>query len=113
MNAGALPGALTGAITPRLKLGPGLPSVPRLQPSYVRSAKLSDRMTAVADTGRMLAGKSINVYLSNGVAMIQGTVHSDNDRNMLAQVLSMEPEVIYIDNRLAPETAGNQARPSK
>jgi hypothetical protein len=75
--------------------------------SFSRSPELSDRLTMLARTRGMLVGKGINVYLSNNIALIQGTVRTPTDSAALASVLGLEPEVEHIDNRLSVGAMGN------
>jgi hypothetical protein len=75
--------------------------------SFSRSPELSDRLTMIARTRGMLVGKGINVYISNDVAVVQGTVRSPADSAALASVLGLEPDVEHIDNRLSVAAAGN------
>lgn len=86
---------------------------PRLTPSRTapgtRSADLSDRLTRIARDKGMLGEGRLNVSLYGSVAVIEGAVRTPGDRNALANVLSLEPRVQRIDNRLY--TAGsNTAR---
>ncbi len=73
---------------------------------YSLSPELSDRLTSIARTRGMLVGKGINVYLGDNVALLQGTARTPNDRNTLANVLSLEPGVGHIDNRLLVRANG-------
>jgi hypothetical protein len=83
---------------------------PRGVQSYTRSEGLSDLLTRIARSKGIIASQAINVYLSNNVALIQGTVHTPQDRVLLANVLNLEPEVSQVDNRLAVEGAGTTAQ---
>ena len=76
----------------------------RPQP-YSFSPDLSDRITSIARARGMLASQGISVYLSNDIALLQGTVRTPSDRDTLASVLSLEPDVYRIDNRLEVGTA--------
>jgi hypothetical protein len=78
----------------------------RRQP-FSRSPELSDRLTGIARSRGMLVGKGINVYVSNDVALVQGTVRTSADSAALASVLGLEPDVEHIDNRLSVAAAGN------
>jgi hypothetical protein len=71
--------------------------------SFVRSAALSDRLTSIARDKGMLVGRRIDVLLQGDTAVLQGKVHGHGDRAALANVLSLEPRVDYIDNRLETE----------
>jgi hypothetical protein len=75
--------------------------------TYTRSPELSNRLTSLARDKGMLVGKGINVYISNDVAVVQGTVRTPADSAVLASVLGLEPEVEHIDNRLSVSTMGN------
>jgi hypothetical protein len=103
---GELPAAASNVTMsrPRIRVEPVAPT--RTQ-SFVRSQKLSEHLTTIARDKGMLAGESINVYLSNNVALVQGRVRSPADRVLLANVLSLSPEVGQIDNRLAVGKTGN------
>ena len=69
--------------------------------AFIRSPELSDRLTRIARARSMLAGEGINVYLNNkNIALLLGSVRMPGDRVMLANVLSLEPDVGQIDNRL-------------
>jgi hypothetical protein len=68
--------------------------------SYSRSPELSDRLTQIARSKGMLPGQGIDVYLSNSIALVHGTVRTPSDCVLLANVLATEPEVRQIDNRL-------------
>jgi hypothetical protein len=71
--------------------------------SNARSTELSDRLTQIARDKGMLAGRRINVSLVGDTAVVEGTVRTPGDRAMLANVLSLEPRVQRIDNRLYAE----------
>jgi hypothetical protein len=69
--------------------------------TFVRSPELSDRLTRVARSKGMLASDGINVYLSdNNIALLRGAVRMPGDRATLANVVSLEPDVAQVDNRL-------------
>jgi hypothetical protein len=110
MQPGANPGtAAAGAVnvTPqRAKFYTASVSFARPQP-YSRSPELSDRLTMIARSKGMLVGKGINVYMSNDVALVQGTVRTPADSAALASVLGLEPDVEHIDNRLSVAATGN------
>jgi len=91
----AVPGAGTNAPA----------SAARPQP-YTRSAELSALLTRIARSKGILSSQGIDVYMSNNVARLQGTVRSPADCVLLANVLALEPEVRQIDNRLVAEGAG-------
>ncbi len=74
--------------------------------SYALSVDLSGFLTRIARSKGILAGRSIDVYLSNHVARIQGVVRSPADAVLLANVLALEPDVQRIDNRLVPVGVG-------
>jgi hypothetical protein len=67
---------------------------------YTRSARLSDFLTRIGRRTNAIAGQGIAVYLSNNVAVLEGTVRTSGDRTLLANILSLEPNVRRIDNRL-------------
>jgi len=93
--------------TPGVTFGLGSPAAsPRGQQRYTRSPELSDRLTRIARSKGMLVGRGIDVYLSNNVALLQGTVPTAADRALLANVTALEPEVRQIDNRLVTEGGG-------
>ncbi len=73
---------------------------------FVRSPELSDRLTRIARAKGMLSGPSLNVYLGNQIALLQGSVRSAGDRTLLANIIGLEPEVRQIDNELVAEGAG-------
>jgi hypothetical protein len=73
---------------------------PSRKASATRSADLSDRLTRIARDKGMLAEGRLNVALYGSVAVIEGAVRTPGDRNALANVLSLEPRVQRIDNRL-------------
>jgi hypothetical protein len=112
---GAMPNAAPGAATPAAANMPyphgwaftTASASKARKPSLVRSAELSNSLTQIARDKRMLAGKRIDVLMYGDVAIIQGTVHSYGDSTALANVLSLEPKVNRIDNRL--QTEGNSA----
>ncbi len=55
----------------------------------------------------MLPGQqTIEVYMSNGVALVQGAVRTRDEGVLLLSVLSLEPQVQQIDNRLVVEGLG-------
>ena len=86
---------------PALGLTPGSasPAASPQQP-YSRSPELSDRLTQIARSKGMLPGQGIDVYLSNNIALLHGTVRTLSDCVLLAKVLALEPGVRQIDNRL-------------
>ncbi len=90
---------------PRVGARAASASAARPQP-YTRSPDLSGRLTRIARTKGMLSGHGIDVYLSNNMALLQGTVRTPGDRVLLANVLALEPEVRQIDNRLVVEGYG-------
>ena len=54
--------------------------------------------------------EAINVYMSNGVALVQGAVRTRDQGVLLLNILSLEPQVRQIDNRLVVvEGPGGQA----
>jgi hypothetical protein len=71
-----------------------------------RSPQLSDRLTRIARSKGMLAGRAIDVYLSGDVALVLGVVRSEADRVLLGNVVGLEPDVSRIDNRLAIAGSG-------
>jgi hypothetical protein len=110
VQQGATPGAMQAAaanVTPQRGKFRTASVFSERQKSYSFSPELSARMTSIARARGMLAGQGINVYLSNNAALLQGTVRTPNDRDALANVLGLEPEVQRIDNRLQVNAAGN------
>ena len=103
---------------PALGLTPGSasPAASPQQP-YSRSPELSDRLTQIARSKGMLPGQGIDVYLSNNIALLHGTVRTLSDCVLLAKVLALEPGVRQIDNRLVAfgptqaTAAGSERRP--
>jgi hypothetical protein len=71
--------------------------------SFTRSAALSERMTQIARDRGMLAGRGIEVSMHGDIAVMLGKVHTSAESATLANVLSLEPQVRRIDNRLATE----------
>jgi hypothetical protein len=60
----------------------------------VRSPRLSELLTRIAQQRDMpVAGRGIDVYMSNNVAVVEGEVRTAVDRALLANVLSLEPGV--------------------
>ncbi len=60
----------------------------------VRSPRLSELLTRIAQQrGMPVAGRGIDVYMSNNVAVVEGGVRTAADRALLANVLSLEPGV--------------------
>jgi hypothetical protein len=74
---------------------------------FVRATELSNMLTRLARSRDMLVGERIDVYLSNEVALLRGTVRSSLDRATLANVLSLEPGVSQIDNQLEVAAPGD------
>jgi hypothetical protein len=123
-NPGAMQeGANPGAMQPGTNLGTAAVGAVNITPqrpkfytasvlsarrqSFSRSPELSDRLTMLARSRGMLVGQGINVYLSNDIAVVQGTVRTPADSAALASVLGLEPEVEHIDNRLTVAAGGN------
>jgi hypothetical protein len=71
--------------------------------AFSRSVELSNRMTQLARSRGMLAGPGIEVLMRGDVTVLQGKVHTSAEAATLANVLSLEPQVRRIDNRLATE----------
>jgi len=86
--------------------GTGAPSVSRGAEIPVRSPELSERLTRIARSKGMLAGQGIDVYFSNNVAVVRGTVRTHGNGVLLANLLALEPEVQQIDNQLDVVGAG-------
>ena len=58
-------------------------------------------ITRIARSKNMLSGQDpIDVYMSNGVALVQGSVRTRDAGVLLLNILSLEPQVRQIDNRL-------------
>jgi hypothetical protein len=105
---GAAPSATTGMETvavPTVPYPRGLAfaasASPARTPSAVRSTELSDRMTRIARSREMLVSRGIEVSMQGDIAVLQGTVHTPGEAVLLVNVLSLEPKVRRIDNRLA------------
>lgn len=94
---------VTSSPFPRGWIFAGTSLPPGRAPAYVRSAPLSDRLTQIARDRDMLVGQRIEVSLFGNIALIQGTVRTSADSTALANVLSLEPQVQRIDNRLNTE----------
>jgi hypothetical protein len=95
-----MPAAATPSIVnPRVRIRAGLASNNQPQP-YSLSTKLSNRLTTIARSNGMLSSESINVYVSKDIARLQGTVRTNANRVLLANVLGLEPGINQIDNRL-------------
>ena len=108
---GMTPGAAPSAAWNFTAAGAGShttsPSAVRRQ-TYTRSPQLSDRLTQIARAKGMLTGPSIDVYLGNHVALLQGAVRTTDDGTLLTNVLALEPDVQQIDNRLVTPGTGPQ-----
>jgi hypothetical protein len=70
------------------------------QSPYSRSPRLSEMLTRIAQTRGILLGRRIDVYVGNNVALVEGDVRSAGGRALLASVLSLEPGVRAVANRL-------------
>jgi hypothetical protein len=105
INLGIGPSAASNVTVLRVGAHAAWASAARPQP-YIRSPELSDLLMRIARAKGMLAGKGIDVYLSNNIALLQGTVRTPGDCILLANVLALEPEVRQIDNRLVVEGSG-------
>jgi hypothetical protein len=75
--------------------------------TFIRSEELSNHLTSIARNKGMLTGSDIDVYLSDEVAIVQGKVRSPGDRTLLANVLSLNPGVQQIDNRLVVQQSSS------
>ena len=102
MTFGVGPPAAWNVTVPRAGTRTATVSTARPQP-YARSPELSDLLTRIARTKGMLSGHGIDVYMSNDIALLQGTVRTPGDRVLLANILGLEPTVQQIDNRLVVE----------
>jgi hypothetical protein len=98
--------AAANLIGPRIRMRAGFTPPTRPQ-AFIRSEELSRRLTSIARSKGMLTGSDIDVYLSEGVAIVQGKVRSPGDRTLLANVLSLNPDVGQIDNRLVVQQSGS------
>lgn len=98
-NAGA-PNAQNFLPPSQVRMNAGNTSTAKPHP-FVLSQQLSNRLTNIARSKGMLSGNSISVYTSNGTARLQGNVNKDSDRVALGYVMSLEPGITRIDNRLA------------
>jgi hypothetical protein len=93
----------TAIVALSAEASPAASASPAPTASFVRSARLSERLTRIARGQNLLAGQDINVYLSNHVALLQGTVRAVGDRVLLANIVNLEPSVWQINNRLTVE----------
>lgn len=101
--APAMPPAFSTVVIPSARMRAATASA-AAQP-YNRSPELSERLTRIARDKGMLSSRGIDVYLGNRVARLQGIVRTAGDRDLLANVVGLEPEVQAIDNRLVVEGA--------
>lgn len=108
MPTGLEPPTASAADVRQYGMGGTSPAAPGMQP-YAHSLRLSDLLTRIARSKGIMDSKAIDVYLSNNVALVQGAVHTPQDRVLLANVLALEPEVSLIDNRLVVEGSGTPA----
>jgi hypothetical protein len=106
-------GAAPGGTTPPTwdfavrRGGSGVDAAAARGEPLVRSPVLSDRLTRIARTKNMLAGRGIDVYLRGDTALVQGAVRTSGDRALLANVVRLEPDVSRIDNQLTVPGADN------
>ena len=77
------------------------------QSSLNRSTAVSDRLTRIARDRGMLASPAIDVYLSGHVAILEGTVRTTHDRDLLANVAGLEPGIHQVYNGLATQSLGD------
>ncbi len=81
--------------------------------AWVRSARLSELVTRVAQGRNLLAGQGINVYVSDHLAVLQGAVRTADYRDLLANVVNLEPGVWQVENRLTVgPPAATESRPA-
>jgi hypothetical protein len=76
------------------------PTAPAGQVTFVRSARLSELVTRVALSRKLLVGQGVNVYVGNHVAVLQGTVRTADGGATLANVVNLEPNIWQVENRL-------------
>jgi hypothetical protein len=72
------------------------------------SKDLSTRLTAqLQQTTRASVPKSVQLDCKEGVAVLRGTVATDHERNLMEQLIALEPGVRRVDNQLtvAPSAA--------
>lgn len=106
MTLGIEPPAASNVTVPRVGIPAASAPAARPQQPYTRSPELSSRLTRLARTKGMLSGQGIDVYWSNNMVLLQGTVRTPSDCVRLANVLALEPGVRQIDNRLVAEGSG-------
>ncbi len=99
------PATASAATVPRFGTAAAAAAPQGAQP-FTRSPELSDLLTRIARSKGMLSGQGIDVYLSNDIARVQGTVRTAHDCVLLPSVLALEPDVRQIDNRLVVEGSG-------
>ncbi len=97
----AQPPAVTPPARASVALSAGLPFVPPpAATTFTRSPRLSELLTRIARDQNLLAGQGIEVYTSEHVAVLQGRVRNPGDRDLLANVVNLEPGVWQVENRL-------------
>jgi hypothetical protein len=115
-QATAAPVVVQPTATANIALSSNAPPAASASPvTFVRSARLSELVTRVAQSRNLLAGQGINVYVSNHVAVLQGTVRSADDGATLANVVNLEPNIWHVENRLTaarPAATGSGAAPT-
>ncbi len=114
MNLGsamATPAASSATVS-RGRILMATPSAPAMQP-FVHVPEWSNMLTRIACSKGMLTSERIDVYVSNNIALLRGAVRSSADRDTLANVLSLEPGVWQIDNRLVVKNSGDLSSNNK
>jgi hypothetical protein len=87
-------------------------AVPTPQPqASARSPELSNLLTRLARAKGLLVSPEIGVYFVNNVAVVTGTVRTPGDGTLLVHLLSLEPGVRTIENRLVAESAVPSPKP--
>jgi osmotically-inducible protein OsmY len=82
-------------------IGIGVPPAsftPGSRPAY--SAAISARLNRIARNAGMNTESGIVVYMRGNTAVLTGTVRTEHDRDVLANLASLEPGVEAIENRL-------------
>lgn len=102
----AAPGDMTVVAPPRppaLTTAGNVPAAPAI--AMVHSATLSERITRVARQRGILEGERIDVSVGGNIARLEGAVRTAHDRQLLANIVGLEPTVYAVDNRLVVRSA--------
>jgi hypothetical protein len=70
------------------------------------SASLSERITRIARAGGVQTPAGISVYLGNGSAVLRGAVGTPYDRQLVANLVRLEPRVWRVENQLTVQSGG-------